>query len=398
MRYFIFILLLIALGGALLGQWAVRDSGRILLSYGDIFVETSLWFGIFLLFCSFFLVLVLFRLIAGFLRLPRRMRRWRQNRSDRRAVEQLRRGVLDLMGGYAARAYASMHASARTENKLVAAESAYRLKKYEQAMNLLRGVKQEKLDGESRIRASRAIGFIRARIHYDCEEYREALAALDPMMREAKKNERLHGMLKALYIKTAQWRELAELLRAAEGFSGREERLCHYRTYMKHETDAAVLTAFWRSLPARERKDPLLIGCYAVQLAQRGEHAKAEMVLTTALKKKYDGLLVDAYSEIESDRPLKQLHFLETLLRKGCKDKSMLAALARLAFRNRRAPQARDYYERLISNYQAEPADRLAYAELLSQSENETDRRRAQKIFHSLAGAAANLAADAKGA
>ena len=390
MRYLIFIILIIALGGALLGQWVLRDSGYILLSYQDVFVETSLWFGMVLFLCSLLFLLFLFQLIVVFFGLPVRVRKWRLSRSDRRAVEKLRGGVLDLIGGYAARSYASMRASSRVENKLVAAESAYRLKKYEQAMDLLKSVKTDKLDKNIQQRAVRAIAFMQARIHIGRKEYEEALAALTPLMKEKRESERLNYMLRDIYIKTNQWRKLAELLRTLERFSSRAEMLRHYQLYMRNENSSDTLSAFWDGIPTKYRKDPLLIGCYAINLARGGGSEKAEMILVAALQKKYDALLVDAYKEVESGKPLKQLHFLETLMKKGREDKNILAALAHLSIRNRLVNKAKDYYEKLVDSYQAEPADRLAYAELLNQSNNAADKKMAQEMFYSLAESAAN--------
>jgi len=395
MRYFILVLLLAALIGALLGQWLKQDAGLILLSYSGLVIESSLWVGIFGFLLFFILLIVFYSLIAGFIRLPMNLRRWKQRRDGIRHMKELKEGVIAFIGGDPKLCYDRLHNSSQTESRLMAAESALSLKHYDKAMSILNSMLQKELGSQTVQKRGRKTGgkigkeiedevhFLQARIHLARKEYETALKLLNPLMKKRRSRLLFDQMLREICIKTGQWDKFAKLLLNAS--DNKERVLTDYELYFENETNGDKLIRFWGRIPINYRKP--LLNPYALALIKRGKHTEAEAVLAEALKKSYDSLLVDSYKQIISDKPLKQLHFLEGLVKKGYEDKNLLSALATLSLRNRLVTKAKDYYEKLINGYEAEPADRFCYAELLNKSNNTTDKKKAQEIFYSVASA-----------
>ncbi len=397
MRYLILVLLFAALIGALLGQWLKQDAGLVLLSYGGLVIESSLWVGIFVSLLFFILLIVLYSLIAGFIRLPMNLRRWKQRRDNTKYMKELKEGIIAFVGGDPKLCYDRLHRSSQTESKLMAAESALSLKHYDKAMKILNSILREKQKlgrrKEQKLRRKTGskigeeiedeIGFLQVRIHLARQEYETALRLLNPLMKKRRSSLLFDKALREICIKTGQWDRFAELLLSSS--DNKERGLADYELYFANETNGDKLIRFWGKIPTSRR--PSLLNSYASSLIKRGKHAEAETVLAEALKKNYDPLLVDTYKQIISAKPLKQLHFLEGLVKRGYEDKNLLAALAALSLRNQLITKAKDYYEKLINSYEAEPADRFCYAELLNQSNNTTDKKRAQELFYSVASA-----------
>lgn len=379
MRYLVFVVLVIILSGALLGQWLKQGAGLVLLSYQGLVIETSLWIGIFVLFLFIILLMVFYSVVMNFIRLPTRLSRWRRSRETGKAVKELKAGILALIGGNPKQCYDALHNSSQAENRLVAAEAALSLKDHKRAAKILTTM----LDPPPAENLKDGIAFLQARIHLAHREYDDALALIDSLRKKGYTGELFNQTLREIYTKAGRWQEFAKL--SSGSSSSPEELLADYQLYFNNETNSDRLMTMWDEIPARYRKDVNLLSCYALNLNKRGRHDQAEAILTLALKKNYHPLMVDSYKQIASDKPLKQLHFLEELLKKGYEDKSLLAALAALARRSQLTVKAKGYYEKLIHDYEAEPVDSFAYAELLSKGDNAADKEKARQIFYALA-------------
>lgn len=399
MRYLILVLLLAALIGALLGQWLKRDAGLILLSYGDLVIETSVWVGIFVFLLFFTLLIVVYSLIAAFIHLPLRLRRWKQQRDDTKFMKGLKEGIVAFVGGDLKLSYDRLRNSSQVEIRLMAAEAALAFKHYDKAASILDSILQEQSGKRTKQKTGRKEGdemgekikdevhFLQARIHLARQEYDLALKLLNPLMKKYHSRTLFNQTLREIYMQTGRWDRFAKLLLRAT--DSKDRILADYAFYFENETNGDRLVEFWEKVPANYRLP--LLNSYALSLIKRGKHSEAEAILVGALKKNYDSLLVDSYKQITSAKPLKQLHFLEGLVKKGYEDKQLLAALATLSLRNELITKAMDYYEKLINGYEAEPADRFCYAELLNKSNSPTDKKKAQEIFYSVAAASHHL-------
>lgn len=387
-RRFVFIVLLAILIGALAGQWILKDAGYILLSYRGIFVETTLWFGIASLLIFILIVFLIYRIAAGFLFFPWRVRNWRRKKGRVKAAAGLQLGLLNLAGGDAAKTYMDMRYSPWLENRLVAAAAALDAKQYEQAIRIVKNLPMSQIGQGKRAvlqrKVTRASAFITAQAYAGQHRYLDALSSLAPLLDDKKKTMPLLTLLREIYINTNQWKKFAELLPALREGRSRHQLIRDYQLYLNKENRPGDLESCWNKLTRDMQREPLLLSVYALSLMKTNT-GKAEKLLATALTKKYEPLLVDAYKSVQSDRPLHQLNFIEMLLNKKREDKHLLAAAAALATRNQLMNKAKDYYEKLVEKYAVGPAETLAYAQLLQDSNNAMDKKKAQDLYCAVA-------------
>src|SRR5690606_36374574 len=111
------------------------------------------------------------------------------------------------------------------------------------------------------------------------------------------------------------------------------------------ELTEQTLDALWRALPAALRAAPPLVAKRALALDRLGRGDDAERELKAALKRDWQTPLVDAYGEVRSSSPGKQLRQAEAWLEEHPEDAALLTTAAKLCIANELWGKALSYLE-----------------------------------------------------
>jgi HemY protein len=311
---------LFLLAGAAAGIVLSRDSGYVLLSFGNYTVEMSLAL-LLMIFATLFVALYLgIRLIARTLHLPQEMREWQQKRGSQMAQQAMTRGLLEMSeGSWRSAERRLVRFADRSEtpllNYLAAARAAQLQGAHERRDSYIR------LAHETMPSADVAVSLTQAEQQLgDWEHLRELMPELRRRKVEAEEE------LYQLEVRTHR-----ALLEQAF-LSG----------------DAQRLELAWADVPRNLRQAPQLLGDYAGYLQEGGEDTKAERLLRAALDKRWDAGLGEIYGLLETDEPGRQLAQMEQFLSDRPDDPILLLTLGRLSLRAQLWGKARGYLEACI--------------------------------------------------
>jgi HemY protein len=352
-------LLLLALtllaGSVLLTQRLMEDPGYLLLSYGHWSLETSLAVaGLLLL--LFALVSLLLRLLAALWQTPRRLRAWEQRNARRQARRALLQGLVDLAEGNwpAAERNLVRHAD-RAEMPLINYPSAARAAQQQAAHR--RHDRYLRLAHQSMPEAQVAVRLTQAELQLAHRQYEQALATLMYLRQVAPHHSHVLRLLRILYERLEDWRQLRDLLPAlrrrrigeAAELDALERRAQHgLLLQIAARAEPQALTRHWEALPRALRADPVLVRTYADCLRDGGDEQAAEVLLRSSLGRRWSPELVERYGRLAAPDPRRQLEAAEGWLADHPRDSSLLLALGRLCVRNRLWGKARSYFEASI--------------------------------------------------
>ena len=346
-------LLLISLVAAVaLGLLLTRDTGYVLIGYGAWTLETTLSLLAFVLLAGFAAVYVLLRFLVGLKRAPQRLRHWEQRRKALRARNALNRGLIELAEGEWTGAEKRLvkHAADSDSpllNYLAAARAAQQQGAHERRDHYLRLAHQGMPDADI------AVGLTQAELQIAHRQMEQALATLTHLRTLAPRHAYVLKMLMRLYERLNDWEHLRDLLPELrkrkvldEDAAERLEIRLHGELLAQAARggDAEALRDAWNRVPRRLLHNPDLVFAYASQLKVLGEHDEAETQLRAALKKQWDGRLVDLYGRLPGDAA-RQLAAGEEWLRQHERDPVLLQTLGRLAMRASLWGKAREYLE-----------------------------------------------------
>ncbi|HHJ13441.1 MAG TPA: heme biosynthesis protein HemY [Gammaproteobacteria bacterium] len=349
----LFLAFLALLASVWLALFALPDPGYVLIGYGNISIETSLVVFVVVL----VLAVLLLRALAGFGRVPRRLRHWSQTRHERRRASRFDAAVIELVSGRldraermlgrladdpraplaaclaAARAASQLGADDRCERYLaiarrrfpaagaavwlVAAELALAREQFDRAQTALERLESLLPHSPERLR-------LVARLHLGRQDW-EALRDLLPELRRS-------GALDE-----AQWQRLA-----VQVYQARIRALAQ-------AGDLETLRAGWSQLPPPVRQDDALRALYASRLMRLGAHDQAERLLREALAEHWNPDLVRLYGELETDDTMALQKQAEDWLSGHPEDPVLLQTLARISLRNQLWGKARNYLEASIA-------------------------------------------------
>lgn len=344
-------LLLISLVAAVaLGLLLTRDTGYVLIGYGAWTLETTLSLLVFALLAGFAAVYMLLRFLVGLKRAPQRLRHWEQRRKALRARNALNRGLIELAEGdwMAAEKRLVRHAADSDSpllNYLAAARAAQQQGAHERRDHYLRLAHQGMPDADI------AVGLTQAELQIAHRQMEQALATLTHLRTLAPRHAHVLKMLMRLYERLNDWEHLRDLLPELrkrkvldEAAAERLEIRLHGELLAQAARggDAEALRDAWNRVPRRLLHNPDLVFAYANQLKALGEHDEAEAQLRAALKKQWDGRLVDLYGRLPGDAA-RQLAAAEEWLRQHERDPVLLQTLGRLAMRASLWGKAREY-------------------------------------------------------
>jgi HemY protein len=348
----ILVLLAALFVGGLIGALVARDPGYVLVSYSNVSVETSLWFGVFLLLLVYVLLRLGGYLWSRFVLSGSGLAQWNRQRRADGSRKQTVQGLLLSAEGRWSEAHKLLLAGARDAqmplvNYLSAARSAQALGNYAERDELLRQASDETPGSKV------AVALTRVAFQLEADQYEPALASLLELQRESPRNAAVLAMLQRCYGELGDWQALLELapdLRRQKALPEAELDAAQRRAGLARLAQltgpeaSGQFEAVWNLLPKTLQHDPELIAAAASARSAQGHPQEAEQLLSDALKRAWDDRLVDCYGVVDADLA-GQLNTAEGWLKDRPDNAPLLLALGRLAGRSEQLDKAREYLE-----------------------------------------------------
>lgn len=347
---------LFVLAGAGIGVVLSRDSGYVLLSFGNYTVEMSL--ALLLLFLAALFAALYFgiRLLVRTLHLPQDVHNWKQKRGSRLAQQAMTRGLLEMSeGSWRSAEKRLVRFADRSETPLLNYLAAARAAQLQGAHDRRDGY--IRLAHDAMPSADVAVSLTQAELQLADHQLEQALATLKHLRSVAPKHTYVLRLLRRLYEQLGDWEHLRELLpelRRRKVEDDAELNRLEVRTHRALLENAFLarderrLGMAWADVPRNLREHAQVLGDYAGYLQETGQDAKAEQLLRDALRKQWDDGLVETYGLLESVEPGKQLSHMERFLADHPDDPTLLLTLGRLSLRAQLWGKARGYLEACI--------------------------------------------------
>jgi HemY protein len=344
----VFLLIVAVVLGGLIGTLVVRDPGYVLVSYGDMALETSLWFALALLAAAYLFFRGVMWILSRSVSSTGRFGSWLRTRRGQQARQRTVQGLLLMAEGQWADARKVLTGSAREVgtpliNYLSAARAAHELGDAAGRDELLR------LAHESTPGSRFAVGLTQAELQMDAGQWEQALATLLQLKSGAPRHPQVLAMLCQVYRELADWQALIELLPEA-----RKRKIYDEAAFESLQREAwikrlgqagADAEPVWARAPKDLRRSPELVAAYAGALVAGGAVDPAEDVLRSTLQHTWSDALVALYGRIRSSNPGSQLVAAEAWLKERPNDPVLLLALGRISLMNNEWAKAREYFE-----------------------------------------------------
>ena len=340
-----------------LGIVLAKDTGRVVLMFGDWNVQTSTSVFAVIVLLTLACAWILARIIVGIFRVPRSLRNWRSGRRQRQSESLLSRGLLAMVEGEwiaAERAFEKGAAHGRVPfiHYLYAARAAERQGADERRDRYL------ELAGQARGASVLAVGLTQAELELAEGRVEQAGAILHeldvkhPGARQVKRlswevSRRLRDWGRALEL--LEDLEAAKTLPADQIGSGRSEAYAGLIRNGGRETDRGRLISVWHSIPRRMRREPRVLEAYVVERLRFPDTVDCEELLRESLNRSRDSGLMRLYGMVEGADPPKQLKTAERWLQEQPRNPALLLTLGRLCRRNSLWGKARNYLDECIS-------------------------------------------------
>ena len=359
---------LFLLAGAGIGVVLSRDTGYVLLSFGNYTVEMSLALLLLLIALLFSVLYFTIRLVVRTLHLPQDVSDWKQRRGSRLAQQAMTRGLLEMSeGNWRSAERRLVRFADRSETPLLNYLAAARAAQLQGAHDRRDGY--IRLAHDAMPSADVAVSLTQAELQLADHQLEQALATLKHLRGVAPKHNYVLRLLRRLYEQLGDWEHLRELLPELRRRKVDDERDLQR---LEVRTHSALLEQAFLA-----QDEPRLLGEYAGYLQEIGQDQKAERLLRDALKKQWDTGLVETYGLLDIAEPGKQLSAMERFLADHPDDPTLLLTLGRLSLRAQLWGKARGYLEACIGRNG--PAQ--AYRELGQLLERMDERDKAIDVY-----------------
>ena len=344
----LFTLLVLLLIAVALGWTLQQAAGKVVFSYGEWTLQTSMVVFVVVAGLAFLLGYGLLRTLGKLLRAPADLRRWSEVRRQRRCEQLLNRGMLAMLEGdwrAAEQSFSNGASLARSPlvNYLGAAQAAYRQGDTERCDHYLVLARQH--DDSN----SPALGLTQARLQIDREQADQA----DDILRTLDgKHEQVTLMLLETATALKDWTRAARLIQqcnrrhAAPG-----QQLTSYLELLRRaaaEPEPTALETVWRAIPNKLKKENALVGAYVRARVRQEDDRGCDVMLRRALKRQWDEDLINLFGQVRGRNPKAQLEFAERRLRARPEDAALLLTLGRLCITNELWGKAVRYLEQSV--------------------------------------------------
>ena len=370
----LFVFLIALATAAVIGAFAVNDTGYILITFSDWTIQMSLVLFLSSIVLLFITGYVLIRSLFRVWNIPISLRRWRKQRQQRLSEKYLSKGLVSLVEGNWKAAETDLVKGARYSrtpliNFLCAARAAQREGRIEKRDQYIRLAHSR--DPESQV----AIGLTQAELQINEHQTELALATLMNLREQHPDNARVKLMLLKTYMELESWNDVLSILPGLEKsrLLPRENivatQLKAYAGLMRaagKESDKAALEATWKRIPRKLRNELHLLEVYTTEKLKFDDTENCEVLIKKVLKEKWDRNILRLYGLVKGKDPAKQLAFAESLYNGHARDPVLLLTLGRLCIRNSLWGKAATY---LKDSIQIEPMPETyrEFARLLEQ-------------------------------
>lgn len=372
--YFLFLLLF-----TWLGLFIGKDSGYILISYGNTTIETTLWIGIIATLLVFLILYFITRLDLGLHKLPTTIKRRIFNRKSIKARALLKKGILAEIAGEWKKADKALSQTLKAKNSdlelinyLACAHLAHKQSNHEKCDAYL---------SAATITDKKAIieiELLRAQFQIQNEQWQEAIVTLNQIRKLKPKHKMLLSLLQTTYLHLKDWKNLQlllPLLRRYDILSATDliqlEKKIYKELLLEHieNNNPNKIIKLWHKMPRSTHQDAEMLTIYITFLQEHSLHKKAEKILFKILPKIYHQYmdltkhnltsescssmaqiekLIEQYSSFASSKPLKQLKIAEKLLQNHKHDATLLLGLARICKQQKLWGKAKNYLEQSL--------------------------------------------------
>ena len=236
-------------------------------------------------------------------------------------------------------------------NYLAAARAAQLQGAHERRDNYLQ------LAHESMPSADVAVSLTQAELQLAHQQLEQALATLKHLKSIAPKHVYVLKLLSELYQQLDDWEQLRELLPdlkrrkacSQSELTALENRVNRYTLQQAAGKDLEALTAAWKHIPRRKRREDNLVLDYARHLVSLNEQDQAIKAIDTCLTQHRDEEwqeeLLSMFGNINGSDPARQLTVAEKWLKYKNNNPALLLMLGRLSLKARLWGKARSYLE-----------------------------------------------------
>lgn len=352
MKYLLYGLLVLVVAVAL-ALIAYPDPGQVIVTYSGWIVETTVAFvaAALVVLCIGFYATA--RLVRVTWTLPRRVRRWRQNRRAAQARKALTHGWIALAEGDYQKAEQRLsqgmeHGDMPFLQHLAAARAAHEQGAYARRDTHLDSAAAA-LPG-----AAVAAGLLQAKYQLDGGQLAEAHATIARLQGLKPDHQRVLVMSLAVHARLGDFERVLELLPRARKLSivADTEADAYERAAYVQLLDAAAraedpdeLTLAARRVPREWSSDPAVAAAFARACLQKNDFAAAEKVLRDALNERWNSALAEMYGVVAAPDTAAQLSQAETWLKDHENDAALRLTVGRLCLRNQLWGKARAHLE-----------------------------------------------------
>ena len=347
--------IIVLIGAAALSVYAMQDPGYIMLTFRDWTIETSFALFAAALLIGFVLLYAAFRLLIAAGLLPRRVKRWRKNRSVDVCRKQLAKGMMQLNLGQWQSAEQLLIKSARNHELAPLA--------YMAAARAAQGLGIEKRrDGYIRLaqqktpKDSLALTIAQAQIQADFDRPEQAINTLNSLPPGEHKNSAVMKLLARLYSESKDWPALVRLLPEikksktlpmAQYFQTEHLAYSGLINHIAQHQDAKSLWEAWNTMPRQLHEKEDVIIDFACAMIKFGQADAIESILYSRINKVWSDSLVYIYGLLDGDTEI-NLTRARNWLKKHPNNPVLLLTLGRLAMRAHQWEAARDYLQQSL--------------------------------------------------
>lgn len=358
MRSWIWTLILLAAAVAL--ALAVHDhSGNVIIVAQPWRIELSLPLAVVLALLAFVVLHSLLGLLRWMSGSPGRLSSWRRRRAQRRDVELLEQGWINVLEGryvQAEKDLSSLLARTRSADRKVlaglsAARALHLLGEYTRRDQTLR-LAQEGAGQDTRLR--QAVDTVTAEMLLDQNRAQEALDLLEPLQDASSRFLHASRLLLRAHRQLGHADRVYALTRLLLRRSAIDEAqahqfICEAAAQRLDAATASDWSALWKDLTAAERLDPVVALAGARAQERFGHPEEAARILEAALNRALDDRLLRAYAQCDAAQASQRLGHAELWLRAAPQHAGLLAALGQLCLTAQLWGQGAHYLERSLA-------------------------------------------------
>ena len=350
MRFAVWSILLasIAVGIALL---LLNSTGYVVIFSGKQRIELSLNLLVLIVIGGYLAFYAIARLVDTLVRIPSRVRAYREEKSRSRYRQSLSDALLAFFQGrYASAEKSAAAALLGDETKgvaaIIAARSAHELGRFNERELFLAEAKGSAPDVDQARLTTLADLLVSQGRH------EEALAVLKDLSARDARNLRLLRLRLQAEQALRQWDAVLDSVDALARLGGigpaeaaTARRAAHLGNLARDSQDSAALTNYWKQLSSEMRNDPIVAATASRYHLALGTPEPAQGILEHALEREWNPTLVALYGESAGENALPQIERAERWLRAHARDPALLLALGKLCMRQGLWGKAQSYIE-----------------------------------------------------